>query len=322
MAAALSASSVIPTKNLFIGDSYLVYYHLGVFLSMNSYTLKGYSFTGEGLWSFFFLRNVLIPLGVLLILVFIPSQWVLAAMIVGGHAHFALAYLYQMRAGKMSRTYLLVALLLMLLATLYFFLSGALLPLFFAVSLFFSTHFAYDEFTLHDEQWSWSKVTTAVSFVALFMALTVDMVYGAPLAVFLASGAVVVGALVRVVRQAPSPSRTEYYLWFLALLVTLMTVGVIPVAFGAITTFIIILHFFNWMIGYGIRVSAKPVVRKRYWQDTVVVIVLCGALYGVFLLWAPGLFQVFFAIGSYYAWAIGHIVLSALLVVRERATSV
>ncbi len=277
-----------------------------------------YSFSGEGLRSFFFLRNVLIPCGVALGLMVVPSPVVLAAMIIGGQAHFVLAYLYQWRAGKMNRGYLLLAAALVASAALYFFLSAEALPLFFAVSLFFSTHFAYDEVALHDEQYSLSRFTTIAGFVALFMALTIDMVYGAPHLVLLVAGFVVLGALVRIVRRAPLPSRSEYYLWFLSLLVTLMTLGIIPVAYGAITTFIIILHFFNWMIGYGVRVFPLPAVRKRYWNDTVIIIGFCTLAYGAFALWASPLFSLFFAVSSYYAWAIAHITLSFFLTLRER----
>ncbi len=277
-----------------------------------------YSFSGKGLFSFFFLRNILVPFLIALVLMYVPYQIVLALMIIGGQAHFLLAYVYQARAKKIDIKYISIALLLFACGVMYFLMSAAAIPLLFAVSILFVTHFAIDELTLHDETWSFAKATTLGGFILFFMTLVTNMVYNTPVLLSAVGSIVVLGVCVRLFFQKPAPSRTEYYLWFLMVLLIAMGLNIIPVAYGAITTFIIILHFFNWMIGYGIKVNARPERRHQYWMDTMLVIALCVALYFIFLFTNSWLFNVFFSVSAYYAWAIAHIVLSFWLSAVER----
>lgn len=261
--------------------------------------------------TFFFLtRNGVLPLSVLLALYLLPQQFMFAAMIVGGQAHFLMAYLYQYRAGKMSQRYLLLAFSIATLFGMYFFISGAFFPLYFLVSLFFGIHFVIDEVTLHDESWSFMKVSTVVGFVVLFMAFVIHLVFPILYTLFAILTFNAVGVLVRLMLYSQRPSPVEWYLWFLEALIVLMVFAAIPIPFMLITSFVVILHFTNWMVGYGVRLRDDVARRRNYWLETVVSFVGIGILYVLFSSLYEPLFNLFFELGAYYAWAIAHIVLS------------
>jgi len=267
----------------------------------------------QHLTSFLFFRNIILPLLVVAELYFLPYWFVLATMIVGGQAHFFMAYLYQFRAGKMKRGYLMAAAVIAALIIFYYLVSGAFIPLYIAVSILFITHFAFDEFTLHDEKWTFSKVSSAVGLVVTFMTLVLHSVH--PILIVLLSVLIIngIGIVIRLVRNAASVSPAEWYMWFLQALVILMVFGTIPIPMTSITSFIIILHFFNWMIGYGVKLRDLKKPRNRYWIETGVSFVGFGILYWLFYMVSEPLFALFFTVSAYYAWAIGHILLSAFL---------
>lgn len=97
------------------------------------------------------LRDYVFPLIAALAVFALPFTYVMYAYILVGQAHFLMAYLYQYRGGKITKTYLFVALALGAAATLYLTSGIGITPLFIIAGTIFSAHFALDQFTLHGE---------------------------------------------------------------------------------------------------------------------------------------------------------------------------
>ena len=259
-------------------------------------------------------RDFLLPLVFVLVLLWLPPLWAAYAIVFGGQAHFFMAYLYQYRAGKMQRaSYLVRALILLLLAYWFFTQSpGATGLLFLAASNLFALHFAYDEFTLHKNHFDIGALLTLMGFFALHASIleatntALDIPYFSVTAQVL--GALILAARVLIVRHPLSDA--ERYLWFVAAII-LAAALLVPGLFDpySVTAIVASLHFYNWMIGYGIRVHRKS-IERRYWTETVTTAGLSLALLLLYLQFPQSALALVFSFPAYNAWAIGHIVLS------------
>lgn len=262
--------------------------------------------------SFLAMRNIALPVALVGASAFLHGEFMFTLAIIVGQAHFLMAYLYQWRAKKMTQSYFLFAAIIAVLLLAYFVLSGDPLVLFLGLSIFFALHFVVDELTLHDEKWNTAKLINAGGFMVLFSVLIVHVIFPMPTIVFSAIGLVVLIVAGRLAQGFESVSTSEYYLWFLQLLMVLLVVVIAPVSQIALTVFILLAHFFNWMIGYSVKTTGTPMY-TRYWTETVFFLMLCTVGYGLF--WfavIPGL-SIFFGVAAYHAWAAAHIALSFFL---------
>lgn len=268
---------------------------------------KGYLPTGPIL----VLRDFAFPLLAVGATVTLPFLWIVFAFVVVGQAHFYTTYLYQYRGGRINGRYVLVALALAIFATLYFSFLGGLLPLAVLISILFSFHFAYDEFTLHDEPMTRSRMASVIGFTAAFSLLTLLFIFPNEEWLVLASGGVGLLALLAryaLTRAAPTPG--ERYLWFTALLLfAAATLLGLP---GSILAAIVLLHCANWYVGYGVRLRGVAQKERRYWIEAIGLFVVSCALFCLYMF--GGVLQLGFLydLAPYYAWAVAHIVLSVI----------
>ncbi len=267
-------------------------------------------------------RDYVFPVLMLAYVSVIPHWFAAITMIIGGQAHFVMAYLYQYRAKKIGRLYVLVGLGVLLLGGLFFlFTPDPFLPLFLVTAFLFASHFAFDEITLHDDSWSWERGFSVLGFLALFasvlMYLVTQMFFWVPVVVAVL---LLCGICVRLV-QRKWPSRSERYLWYLALLLLwFMFTHLTDYLIVAMTMTITILHFFNWLIGYGIRLHGSP-REKQYWLETAGTLVgssFLGTIYAVTL--TPYL-GYFYSLVAYYFWSCLHVILSWMASLKPRGIS-
>ena len=256
------------------------------------------------------IREYVLPLVALAFVLLVPERWMLFWVIIGGQAHFLMAYLYQYRGKKITRTYGVVACVLLALAVLlYSFLPNPFPVAFILVTLFFAAHFAFDELTLHDESWDWLRGTTVLGFVLLTIVLNLVELIPVlrPLAIALIV-ATVIGITVRLLSRH-WPSRTERYLWYLLLLLVVFAFFRADTPLATIIMFTSVLHYLNWLIGYGVRVQGKPHARK-YWKETITFALVCTCLAFVYRMSGDTLFSWLFTPMYYYYGAVMHIALS------------
>ncbi len=255
------------------------------------------------------LRDYVFPLIAALAVFALPFTYVMYAYILVGQAHFLMAYLYQYRGGKITRTYLFVALALGAAATLYLTSGIGITPLFIIAGTIFSAHFALDEFTLHGEPLSTSRIATIVGFATLHSSLIIVVAFPTLSYLgFVVGGMLALLILIRTLFSKSAPSRAEYYLWFIAaILFFFATVIGMP---SHILGIIVILHFVNWYVGYGDRLKGVPAAARRYWKEVAATLALSSSLLLLYLLFSIPFLDVFFDLTYFYLWTAAHIVLS------------
>ncbi|MBP7741440.1 MAG: hypothetical protein KA104_01990 [Candidatus Pacebacteria bacterium] len=263
------------------------------------------------------LRDVGLPLVAVVGTLLLPFQWILILFIVTGHAHFLMAYIYQARAGKMDKGYLLLALLTLLLLGSYLFYAGNFIVLVLAVGLLFSAHFAYDEFTLHGEKPTLENFALVLGFSLFFLSLVASYMFpGQSLLIVLAFGIAAVTALVRLGISRKPISRTETYLVFIMLLIAILAVGFqVP---ERVLGVIVLLHVANWYVSFGVRLRANPARARKYWLEVAATLTFFVGLFLLFTVFHVEILRLVFGAAFYYAWAIAHIVLSFYTSIARR----
>ncbi len=258
-----------------------------------------------------YLRDFAIPLVAFAAGMLLPERWIDITFVVFGQAHFAMTFLYQYRGKRMNRWYLVTAGILALAATLYVVVLGELLvPMFLVVATLFSLHFAFDEITLHEETLTLQRVVTAGTFVALFVAMMLDLVFAKQVTHSIALLIAVVALCGIGVRlgTGKAPSSSERYLWIVG-----AVLGVLGLVFGhlhQVLAIVIILHAINWMLGYGERLKSDEKRKTRYWIESFLTLGGSVLLYALFVLAHVSFLRFLFMFVYYDAWAIAHIVLS------------
>lgn len=264
------------------------------------------------------LRDYLIPALALIASVYVPYMAIVMLFIVTGQAHFVTGYWYQYKAGKMDARYLLVAALLLAGSIFYFVSGGGLVPILLAVGVLFSAHFAYDEILLHGESRTPAKLVTVLGFAVFFGALVVSFIVPG-LRVY-APYALCIPLLAFAIRYAldrTRPGKAEQYLWLIEALIFLIAVGFGNP--GGVLGVIVLLHVFNWYVGFGGRVAHDAVRRRAYWTQVVVILAILSGLFFAYVQFhLPGL-EFIFKSTYYYAWAIAHIVLSFVTTLPRNA---
>lgn len=256
-----------------------------------------------------YVRDAVFPLGVFCLAAFLPLSALTLVFVVGGQAHFLMMYLYQFRAGRMKTPRYLFAIILSLCAASFYAISvGAIMPLLLLVTFFFSLHFAIDEFYLHDEQRSFGTIVTTVTFVFLYTAFALVVyfpsLYFLPL---MAIALAVVGIVFRLV-SSKRPSRTEYYLWYIELMVVVLAVVFhVP---EQVLSLIILLHYINWGTGYALKVRGTA-REGTYWVDTLITTGLSLGLFLVYSHFHTSILAYFFSLTYFYLWTLAHFIFAS-----------
>lgn len=255
------------------------------------------------------LRDVGLPLLAVAGTLVLPFQWILVLFIVTGHAHFLMAYLYQARAGRIDTGYVLVALVLLLTLGSYLFYTGDFIALVLAVGLLFSAHFAYDEFTLHSEKPTSENFALVVGFSLFFLSLVASYMFpGNNWLTLLSFGIAGITVLVRLYISRKPASHTEKYLVFIMVLIALLAVGFqMP---ERVLGVIVLLHVANWYVSSGVRLRATPTRARTYWIEVAATLLLFSGLFAIYVGFHVEALRMVFGAAYYYAWAIGHIILS------------
>ena len=209
----------------------------------------------------------------------------------------------------MDARYVIVALILAVAAVVYFMASGEALPLLLGIGILFSAHFAHDEIMLHGEQRSPANLIAVAGF-SLYFAVLVGTYAFPQLASYAPYAPLIPLAAfaLRLCVHRGSPSRTEWYLWFVEAIVgvVMMVTGNPSSALAAI----VLLHVANWYVGYDSRLVGNKVRRVRYWTEVMVWLLVIGLLFAVYAYTHSHILELLFRVRYYYAWAIAHIVLS------------
>lgn len=257
-------------------------------------------------------RNFLLPLAALASVFIFPSSWFVTAFIILGQAHFAMAMLYQYRGGRVTRRYVLTALVLLALFILYFASGGGFYPIFYAAVFMFGAHFAYDEFHLQKTELGAPQKVTLILFVLLFIVMNVYVFLPGSVPYALALSLVFPAYIAaRLFFSTNRPNRAEAYIWFVGILLFFLAfvAHIQPVILLAIVS---ILHIVNWYIDYGRRLADGGDTKRlrAYWTEVVLLIAAIALGYAAYRVFQIDILGYYYGITYYYAFALAHFVLS------------
>jgi hypothetical protein len=256
------------------------------------------------------LREYVLPVSAVLLSIVLPFYLIAWMYIIVGHAHFLMAYLYQYRGKRMNFSYLLVAAAVLIASLWYFFVADlGFMPILVVAGILFALHFAIDEFTLHGEPFGREAWIAIAGFTLLFSSLVV--LVALPALTWLSSAAygVLAGTvIVRLLLSRKPILKTERYLFLIGVLLLLLGAALnLPTHVLGV---ILLLHFMNWYVGYGVRLRARPERLRIYWKEVAVTLGICTALFAAFVYSEGTFLYALFGFTPYYAWAIAHILLS------------
>lgn len=264
------------------------------------------------------LREYGLPFAVVLMSVTLPLWFIIGFYLIMGQAHFLMTYLYQYRGKRMTFWYLAVAVLLLLGTYGYFFMTDfGYVPLLLVASFLFGIHFAIDEYTLHGEKISAHAWPAIIGYGILFTTIVAQVV--SPELVwltYLAYGLIPVTILCRLILSRLSLLATERYLLYTSVLMLIL--GVVLHFPHQVLGLLLILHFMNWYVGYGVRVRAVPEKARRYWREVILSLALVGSLFLLSIVAYGTWAYILFGLTPYYAWAIAHILLSFVSALEPR----
>ena len=256
----------------------------------------------------------------------LPWEWVLWSYVVLGHGHFLIAYLYQYKAGKMTRAYLSSYLGWFALLTCWYLMEPNFEVLVTVTTLCFLFHMSLDELYLSrlpldlgrcplhlgraleflpalliyagyslESTWAstplfWNYKPTMVTFFTVALWILVPYVW-----------------LVWSKRHKPDGKSFYFFFWAACLMALRPTERFQDLGPVRIFGFIIIYHYLSWYIHYFL--SLKESGQKRTYLARVflcngIVLALYSIQSGTFLeRW-------YFGLEAYYLWALLHIISS------------
>ncbi len=258
-----------------------------------------------------------------LAVIWASSPVIVLMIVVLGQAHFALAYLYQWKAGKIGKRYMLS----------YAFVGGTLLAGYYSVpqpelwitvlaGTIFALHFFIDEIYIGKLSWSRELYVLCTSFVMLYGMVLIEALYKVQIhetiIVLIAAG--VIPLLLHSIKN-----RSIQFFEAMALVgVTYMLfILVLPrvISITAILGFIIIAHYVRWYLFFLARFSApaNKDIFNAYVRNVVLIqlgIVVAYVLY--ISLDSLNVLSIFFNPINFYLWTILHIVFSATIFHEKR----
>lgn len=254
------------------------------------------------------LRDIGLPFALFALFALLPNDWILMTFVIVAWGHINLAMLYQYRAGKITSRYALVAAASIALGVGYFLWVGYEFPIYVLGIAAFALHFSVDEFYLHGETLTWKNGIIAGIVTALFTSISLlpsSPVYQTVIMLLVGFGLAVL-ALRSVVARIP-PSRTEVYLCYVGALLMVFKFGThFYTAFGVLS----LLHFVNWYIAYGMKVSGTARA-LRYWSEVALCTVMGATLFFLYFIDAISFLKYLFGPLYYTAWSILHFILSS-----------
>lgn len=246
--------------------------------------------------------------GVALAAFTLPVDLVVTLFIVLGHAHFALAYLYKYKAGKLSLMYF-ASLLAAFSASVYFF-SVDRWPemLIFLAGAHFWLHFAFDESFLFKEKLGYMSTVASLPFFLTLIAFLIQSLFykevlwpTALLALCIALSAFGLLALLRAF------SASRIYMLALGSAIALFLLIYPDVPLERVAGFLILLHYAEWYAEYVVKLASKPKVLGRFAFDVLSINAVVALLYVAFVSFPEVSFlAIFFHPLYFYAWTLLH----------------
>ena len=261
----------------------------------------------------FVIEKVLSLSLVALAVFFLSPPALLMTFIVLGQGHFFIAYLYQYRAKKITRSYIgLYALALIpSLATLLWF--GRLDLLVFAAGTIFLIHFLQDEVFLAGKKPALLRTLEMTPVFFLYVGFLLDIVLRLPVLPYLAAAAATVLILyaATLVRVRRLPDLLGAYFLALAGLLFYLYLANVNVPLRVLIGALVLLHYSTWYIQYFYKVRSNAERLRTYIRSVLACNLLAVALYALFLtpLGNPWLF-VLFSPSFFYIWTMQHILFS------------
>lgn len=247
---------------------------------------------------------------------------VVASFIVLGQAHFLMTYLYQYRAGKITRQYLmwyaLIAIPVFLLAS-----SVSWQTMTIIAACFFSLHFLFDESRLFQGR-SHVSILALIPPVITFLATLIHalLAYDVRLWAFVVG----FGLLAIFVRLYGTRSLTAIEVWYPNTITLLLIIAYsLDITLPTMTLFggIIIYHVVSWYMHYYVKFFTLPPVQGKYLMEVGVINALLVLAYVSYERWwiTLDVLDYIFLPSFYYAWAILHILFTShefFAMIRER----
>lgn len=244
-------------------------------------------------------------------------------IVVLGQAHFALAYLYQWKAGKIGNRYLLsYAAIAGGLVTAYYVIPQPELWITVLAGTIFALHFFIDEIYIGRLVWSRELYLLCASFVALYGMVLVEAVYKLQIheIIIFAVTALVAPLVVRRVHE-----KTVQFFEAMALvgLTYMLFILLLPrvISITAILGFIILAHYVRWYLFFLARFSAPATkdIFNAYVRNVVGIQIGIIIAYVLYLsVDSLSMLSVFFDPINFYIWTILHIVFSATFFHEKR----
>ncbi len=248
--------------------------------------------------------------GVFTLFAALPFLFSVYAYLIVGQAHLLQTLLHQIRAGKVTTRYLFVAGISFILVTGYLLFSSAFEPLLLIIALMFALHSVYGEYKLRGETLDRANVLFGAGAVSVLWAVVAGTVLPY---VALLNGLLVFGLCCmagRIFLAGPLLPGEQFVLVIVgASLFIAYVAGVPGNVFGALIT----LHVLNWTM-YGSALAKTQGTLLRYWSETAALFFLTGAGFVLYALHAAPLLKYFFDPLYYYAWSVGHIILTSTLI--------
>jgi hypothetical protein len=245
--------------------------------------------------------------------VLVAAPDLVTLFIVLGQGHFVIAYLYRWRAGTVRRRTLIAYLVAVALFGGGYWATGDARLLAAVTSIYFAWHMLTDERYLLGgtaKPAALLEVSPALLMLAAFQVEHLYALDGLFLAAAVGATLWAVRALVGVRFGRPSDRITHYFLGAWVLLCSLYLSGR-PIDADTLWGTIILYHYFNWYLFYGLRFAERPGPRGRFLVD---VAWINGVMVVGFLIWrsgsAPGL-DLWFGREAFYVWTCLHLVFTS-----------
>lgn len=244
---------------------------------------------------------------------FLSPSNILMLFVVLGQAHFFIAYLYQYRAGKITKRYLfffVLTLIASLTVLLYF---NRLDLLVIAAGTIFALHFLQDELFLAGQKPSLLRTFEMAPVFLLYSGLLVSEVLRMEILTYATALAAIIviiyGACMAYLRKLPD-LLSAYFLGLTSLLFTIVVLD-ITVSIRVLIGALVLLHYSTWYIQYFYKVRSNPERLTSYVRSVLACNLLAISLYALFLtpLGKPWLF-VLFTPAYFYIWTLQHILFS------------
>lgn len=267
--------------------------------------------------SLFVYEKLISAVTVLALIAILSPDNVVNAFVVLGHAHFALSYLYQYKAGKMKVIYLIPYVLLVIAFFGFRYFDPIIFMLF--VATFFLFHNFFDEFKLRSEKPTVEFSALIILLTGLIVGWIVDffMATDNALAIFGGAGAVSCFLLIAKFFKSKTVSIpwNNAYFWYLSLLLIIFLgmelTGHRPDAresFG----FIVLMHYMTWYIRLGTRFWVEKGGKFNvYLRDTAIAnaVFIAGYYIVVVELERQGiLYEGIYRPLGFYVWTLMHLV--------------